>query len=79
MENSLERDGRECRHGDGNHHVSQPLTKQQREELRRRNDQILRIPITGNTPEEIALENARLANLAERERLERLQLSLNGL
>ncbi|KAE8803648.1 hypothetical protein D1007_20494 [Hordeum vulgare] len=71
-ENSPVRDGRERRHSNNNHHVLQPLTEQQWEELRRRSDQALRTPITGNTSEEIALENAYLANLAKRERLDRL-------
>ncbi|KAE8805546.1 hypothetical protein D1007_18366 [Hordeum vulgare] len=73
MENSAVRDGGERLHGDDSHHVSQPLTEQQEEELWWRTDQVLCTPITGKTPEEITLENARLTNLVERERLERLQ------
>ena len=37
----------------------------------------LRTPITGETPEARALEEARLANLAERTRLENLQRALD--
>ncbi|KAE8817880.1 hypothetical protein D1007_04506 [Hordeum vulgare] len=73
MENSVEHEG----HNEGNHHIPQPLIEQQREELQHRNDQVLCTPITGNTPEDIALENAWLANLAERERLERLERSIH--
>ena len=50
----------------------------QREELRRRNMDALHTPIIGETPEARALENARLANLAERTRLENLQRVLDG-
>ena len=55
----------------------EPLSSQQREELRRRNMDALHIPIVGETPEAWALEEARLANLAERTRLENLQHALD--
>ena len=51
----------------------EPFTSQQREDLRRRNMDALHTPIAGETPEACALEEARLANLAERTRLENLQ------
>ncbi len=38
---------------------------------------VLHTPIVGETPEARALEDARLANLAERTRLENLQRALN--
>ena len=50
----------------------EPLTSLQREDLRRRNMDALHTPIVGETPEARALEDARLANLAERARLENL-------
>ena len=53
--------------------IPDPLTSLQREELRRRNMDALHTPIVGETPEARALEDARLANLAERTRLESLQ------
>ena len=43
-----------------------PLSSQQMEELRRRNMDALHTPIIGETPEALALEETRLANLAER-------------
>ena len=46
----------------------EPLTLLQREDLRRRNMDALHTPIIGETPEARALEDARLANLAERTR-----------
>ena len=55
----------------------EPLDSQQREELRRRNMDALHNPIVGETPEARALEDARLANLAERTRLENLQRALD--
>ena len=55
----------------------EPLTSQQREDLRRRNMDALHTPIAGETPEARALEEARLANLAERTRLENLQRALD--
>ena len=55
----------------------EPLDSLQREELRRRNVDALRTPIAGETPEARALEEARLANLAERTRLENLQRALD--
>ena len=55
----------------------EPLDSQQREELRRRNMDVLHTPIVGETPEARALEDARLANLAERTRLENLQRALD--
>ena len=55
----------------------EPLTSLQREELRRRNMDALHTPIVGETPEARALEEARLANLAERTRLENLQRALD--
>src|SRR4051812_35997782 len=56
---------------------TEPLTSLQREELRRRNMDALHTPIVGETPEARALEEARLANLAERTRLENLQRALD--
>ena len=50
----------------------EPLSSQQREELRRHNMDALHTLIVGETPEARALEEARLANLAERARLENL-------
>ena len=55
----------------------EPLTSQQREELRRWNMDALHTPIAGETPEARALEEARLANLAEHTRLENLQRALD--
>src|SRR3954471_10462839 len=55
----------------------EPLTSVQREELRRRNMDALHTPIVGETPEARALEEVRLANLAERTRLENLQRALD--
>ena len=49
-----------------------PLSSQQREELRRRNMDALHTPTIGETPEARALEEARLTNLAKRTRLENL-------
>ena len=43
-----------------------PSLPLQSEELRRRNMDALHTPIIGETPEARALEDARLANLAER-------------
>ena len=71
--------------GDGNGDPSrvdeeyrpEPLSSQQREELRRRNIDSLHTPIVGETPEAQALEQGRLANLAERTRLENLQRALD--
>ena len=70
--------------GDGgdparDHEEYQPesLDSLQREELRRRNMDALHTPIVGETPEARALEDARLANLAERTRLENLQRALD--
>ena len=71
--------------GDGNGDPSpvheeyrpEPLSSQQREELRRRNMDALHTPIVGETPEAQALEQARMANLAEGTRLENLQRALN--
>ena len=48
----------------------EPLNSLQREELCRRNMDALHTPIAGETPEARALEEARLANLAERARPE---------
>ena len=47
-------------------YLPEPLSSLQREELRRRNMDALHTPIIGETPEARALEDARLANLAER-------------
>ena len=58
-------------------YLPEPLTSLQREELRRRNMDALHSPIVGETPEARALENARLANLSERTRLENLQRALD--
>ena len=55
----------------------EPLTSLQREELRRWNMDALHTPIVGETPEARALEDTRLANLAERTRLENLQRALD--
>ena len=55
----------------------EPLTSLQREDLRRRNMDALHTPIVEETPEARALEDARLANLAERTRLENLQRALD--
>ena len=55
----------------------EPLTSLQREELRRQNMDALHTPIVGETPEARALEDARLANLAECTRLENLQRALD--
>ena len=55
----------------------EPLTSLQREDLRRRNMDALHTPIVGETPEARAIENAHLANLAERTRLENLQRALD--
>ena len=55
----------------------EPLSSQQREELRRRNMDALHTPIVGETPEARALEEVRLVNLAERTRLENLQHALD--
>ena len=55
----------------------EPLSSQQREELRRRNMDALHTPIVGETPEARALEEVRLANLAERTRLDNLQRALD--
>ena len=55
--------------GDPSHpheeYLPEPLTSLQREELRRRNMDALHTPIIGETPEARALEDARLANLAQ--------------
>ena len=53
-------------------YLPEPLTSLQREELCRRNMDALHTPIVGETPEARALEEARLANLVERTRLENL-------
>ena len=67
--------------GDPSHdheeYLPEPLNSQQREELRRRNMDALHTPIVGETPEARAVEDARLANLAERIRLENLQRALD--
>ena len=61
------------------HEEYQPetLTSLQREELHRRKMDALHTPIAGETPEARALEEAPLANLAERTRLENLQRALD--
>ena len=59
-------------------YLPEPLMSLQWEELRRRNMGALHTPIIGETPEARALEDARLANLAERTRLENLQRILDG-
>ena len=51
----------------------EPLNSLQREELHRRNMDAMHTPIVGETPEARALEEACLANLVERARLENLQ------
>ena len=58
-------------------YLPEPLTSLQREELRRLNVDALHTPIFGETPEARALEDARLANLTERTRLENLQRALD--
>ena len=55
----------------------EPLSSQQREELRRRNMDALHMPIVGETPEARALEEVHLANLAERTQLDNLQRTLD--
>ena len=55
----------------------EPLSSQQREELRRRNMDALHTPIVGETPKAQALEEVLLANLAERTRLDNLQRALD--
>ena len=55
----------------------EPLTSLQREDLRCRNMDALHTPIVGETPEARALEDACLANLVERTRLENLQRALD--
>ena len=55
----------------------EPLSSQQREELRRRNMDALHTPIVGETPEARALEEVHLANLAKHTRLENLQRALD--
>jgi len=55
----------------------EPLSSQQREELRRRNMDALHTSIVGETPEARALEEVCLENLAEHTRLENLQRALN--
>lgn len=55
----------------------EPLSLQQREELHRRNMDALHTPIVGETPEARALEEVRLANLAERTRLDNLHHALD--
>ena len=63
--------------GDPSHpheeYLPEPLNSLQREELRRWNMDALHTPIVGETREARALEDARLANLAECTRLENLQ------
>src|SRR3954471_5027464 len=67
--------------GDPSHpheeYLPELLTSLQREELSRWNMDALHTPIVGETPEACALEDARLANLAERTRLENLQRVLD--
>ena len=67
--------------GDPSHpheeYLPKPLTSLQREELHRQNMDALHTPIIGETPEDRALEDARLANLAERTQLENLQRALD--
>lgn len=55
----------------------QALTREQSDELRQVNEQALLTPVAGMTPEALAMESARLATLAERDRLERLQRELD--
>ena len=55
----------------------EPLSSQQREELRCCNMDALHTPIVGETPEARALEEVRLANLAEHTRLDNLQRDLD--
>ncbi|KAE8802600.1 hypothetical protein D1007_21634 [Hordeum vulgare] len=50
-------------------YIPQPPTRERRLELRQRNEHALLTPITGTTLEEIALETAHQATLAEGERL----------
>ena len=50
----------------------EPLSSQRREKLRRHNTDALHTPIVGETPEARSPEEVRLANLAERTRLENL-------
>ena len=72
----------ENRAGDGTsfgheEYQPQPLSSQQREELHRCNEEALHTLIIGETAEARALEDVRLAMLAERTRLENLQHSLD--
>ena len=53
------------------------LTREQREELGRRNEQFLNIAIIGMTPEALAMESTHLATLAKRDSLERLKKELD--
>ena len=55
----------------------EPLTSLQREDLCRQNMDALHTPIVGETPEARALEEVRLANLAEHTRLDNLQRALD--
>ena len=67
--------------GDPSHaheeYLPEPLTSLQREDLRCRKMDALHTRIDGETPEARALEDARLANFAERTRLENLQRALD--
>ena len=56
----------------------EPLSSQQREELRRHNMDALHTPIIGEIPEARALEEVRLVNLAERTRLDNLLRALTS-
>ena len=58
-------------------YLPEPLTSLQREELHRRNMDALHTPIIGETLEARALEEMRLANLAEHTRLENFQHALD--
>ena len=75
------RRGGENRDSDGSlgheEYQPQPLSSEQREELRRRNEEALHTPIIGETAEARAFEAVRLATLAERTRLENIQHSLD--
>ena len=55
----------------------QPLSSQQKEELHRRNEEALHTPIIRETAEAQALEDVRLATLAEHARLDNLQHCLD--
>ena len=78
---SMRRNGDDDGGGDPSHvheeYHPETRTSQQREELHRRNTEVLHTPVVGETSEARALEAARLATLAECTRLENLQCALD--